>query len=137
MIDYEAEIVDMIAKGLYDEYGVKGIVVTSEPISTLQKIFPAVSVVERDNAILSRTRAMDNIENHAAVMYEIDIYSNLKEGKKQQAKEIAAKVNDILTSNNFTRIMSQPIDNIADPTIYRIKMRFRAIFGTHGQIYTT
>lgn len=136
MIDFENAVVDMIASELYEEYGVGGIVVTSEPITTVQKTFPAVSIIEKDNTVLTRTRAMDNIENHATVMYETDIFSNLKSGKKQEAKKIAAQIDEILTKHNFTRIMCQPLENLADPTIYRIKMRHRAVFGKEGQIYT-
>lgn len=137
MIDFENQIVDIIAKELYEEYGENGISVTSEPVSTVQKIFPAVSIVQADNSILLKTRATDCIENHASVMFEIDIYSNIAQGKKQQAKKISALINDVLTKRNFTRTFCQPLDNLADSKIYRIKMRYKAVIGKNGVIYTT
>lgn len=136
MIDFENQIVDMISVPLYEKYGSGGISVISEPVSTVQKIFPAVSVIQMDNSILMKTRATDCIENHVSVMYEIDIYSNLVQGKKRQAKDIAEIINDILVGHNFTRTFCQPLDNLADSKIYRIKMRFKAVIGKNGVIYT-
>jgi hypothetical protein len=137
MIDFENQVIDMVAKPLYEKYGEDGIFVTGEPVSTVQTLFPAVSVIQSDNAVLTRTRAMYGIENHVTVLYEVDVYSNLTSGKKRQAKEIAAVISDVLTEHNFTRTMCQPLDNLADLKIYRIKMRFKAVIGSDGWIYTS
>jgi hypothetical protein len=137
MIDFENQVVDMAAKPLYEKYGDNGIFVTSEPVSTVQNLFPAVSIIQMDNAVLMRTRSMDSVENHATVMYEVDVYSNLTQGKKRQAKEIAAIISDVFTEHNFTRTFCQPLDNLADSKIYRIKMRFKAVMDKDGWIFTT
>lgn len=137
MIDFENSVIDMLSVALYEKYGEGGIFVTGEPVDTLQEDFPAVSVIQKDNSILERTRAMDCIENHAAVMFEVDIYSNLTNGKKQQVKEIAAVINDFFVNHNFTRTFCQPLDNLSDMRIYRMKLRFKAVIGKNGVIYTT
>lgn len=137
MIDFENNIIDMISNILYEKYGEYGVFVTGEPVNTLQEDFPAVSVIQMDNNVLERTRSMDCIENHAAVMFEVDVYSNLTTGRKQQAKEIAAVISDFFISHNFTRTLCQPLDNLADSRIYRIKLRFKAVIGKNGVIYTT
>jgi hypothetical protein len=137
MIDFENQVFDTIAKPLYDQFGENGIFITGEPVRTVQELFPAVSIIQTDNSVLMKTRSMENIENHANVMYEIDVYSNLTQGRKRQAKEIAAIISDVFTEHNFTRTFCQPLDNLADSKIYRIKMRFKAVIGKDGWIYTT
>lgn len=135
MIDFENQIFTMIVKSLRSKYG-KGIFVTGENVSTIQKQFPAVSIIQKSNDILFQTRTMENNENHATVMIEVDVYSNLEKGKKQQAKEITALINDIFVEHNFVRIFSEPLDNLSDMKIYRIKSRFKAVIGKNGMIYT-
>lgn len=135
MIEFENSIFTMISKPLREKYQ-KNIFITGEQVSTVQKVFPAVSIVQKSNDILMKTRTTDCNENHAIVMIEVDVYSNLNTGKKQQAKEILGQINDILVSHNFTRVFCQPLDNLANAKIYRIKARFKAVIGKDGTIYT-
>lgn len=135
MIDFENQIFTLIATSLREKYG-QGIYITGEPVSTVQKVFPAVSIIERSNTIYQRTRSTDIIENHATLMYEIDVYSNLTKGKKQQAKEITAIINDILIKHNFTRTFCEPLENLSNNKIYRIKSRFNAVIDIDGTFYT-
>ena len=135
MIDFENQIFTLIATSLREKYG-QGIYITGEPVSTVQKVFPAVSIIERSNTIYQRTRSTDNIENHATLMYEVDVYSNLTKGKKQQAKEITAIINDILIKHNFTRTFCESLENLSNNKIYRIKSRFIVVIDKNGMFYT-
>lgn len=60
-------------------------------------------------------------------MYEVEIYSNKTEGKKAECKTLAAAVDAILATKGFTRIMLEPLPNLADDSIYRMTGRYRAI----------
>ena len=124
MIDIEREIFDTVAKVVRDEY--PDAYVSGEYVKTPPQ-FPAVFLVEADNSAYVRTQTSDNIENHAELMYEVDIFSNKTSGKKSECKEIASLIDNEMAALGFSRMMLQPIPNMDDATIYRIKGRYRAV----------
>lgn len=88
--------------------------------------FPCVVIVEADNSVLERTRTLDNTENYAQVMYEINVYTNDSQGKKTKAKSIANVIDGQMSLMHFTRKFRSQTPNI-DRTIYRITMRYSAV----------
>jgi hypothetical protein len=69
------------------------------------------------------------IENHANLMYQVDIFSNLTSGKKAECKKILKVVDEKMSEMGFVRILCEPIENLEDATIYRITARYNAIVG--------
>ena len=132
MIDLENEIFDRVAKAVrsvYPNIFINGEYVKSPPT------FPAVSLVEMDNSVYTRTQTSDSVENHAELMYELDVYSNKKSGKKSECKAIASLIDNEMAALGFSRIMLQPIPNMDDATIYRMKGRYRAVASKDKTIY--
>lgn len=134
MIDIESTVFSTVAAVLREEYD--GIFVSGEAVS-VPTAFPAVTLVERSNSVYEKMQTADRRENHAVLMYEADIYSNLASGKKQQAKEIAAKIDTIMQNLGFIRTFGQPIDNFADTSVYRYKLRYKGIVGRNYTVYTS
>ena len=97
--------------------------------------FPAVSLVEMDNTHYTFTQTSSEMENHADVMYEVNVYSNKKVGKKSECKKIIALIDNEMTARGFTRTMLQPIPNMDDATIYRMVARYKAIVSKNNVIY--
>ena len=97
--------------------------------------FPAVSLVEMDNTQHTSTQTSSEMENHADVMYEVNVYSNKKVGKKSECKKIIALIDKEMTAMGFTRTMLQPIPNMDDATIYRMVARYKAIVSKENVIY--
>ena len=124
MIDIESQVFDRIATRLRETFD--GIYVTGEYVKTPSS-FPAASLVEMDNTPLTRTQTSDSVENHAVLMYELNVYSNKTAGKKTECKKIAAIVDEEMAAMGFTRTMLNPIPNMDDATIYRITGRYRAV----------
>ena len=124
MIDIESELFSIIAEQVRAVY--PNIYMTGEYVRAPAK-FPCISIEEKNNAIWRNSRTRDEVENAAAVMYEVNVYSNLKTGKKRQAKEIMSVVDKVLTDMKFTRTMLSPLPNAADATIYRITGRYQGI----------
>ena len=91
--------------------------------------FPCVSIEEKNNAVWRNSRDSGAIENAVAVMYEVNVYSNLKNGKKDECKAITAVVDEAMEKLGFTRTMLNPLPNQADATIYRMTGRYQAIVG--------
>ena len=131
MIDIENDVFDTVAKSLRAIY--PGIYVVGEYVSAPPK-FPAVSVVEADNRIVTNMRTL-NIENAATVMYEVNVYSNKASGKKSEAKAIASTIDSIFAQIGFTRTMKNQVPNLNDASIYRIVCRYEAVVDKELWIY--
>ena len=132
MIDYEHEIFKTVATVVREKY--PNIYMIGEYVKVSPK-FPCVSLVEMDNQSYQRTEDSGSSENHASVMYEVNIYSNKTVGKKSECKEIAAIIDEQMLALGFARTMLQPIPNMDDATIYRMVGRYSAIISKNKAIY--
>lgn len=132
MIDVESEIFSLVATTLRSAYD--DIYVTGEYVSQPPK-FPAVFIVEMENSVYLPGRDSSGIENFANVIYQVDVYSNLVRGKKAQVREIIGMIDVLMAVNGFTRSFMNPVQNMNDPTIYRITARYTAVVGKDKVIY--
>ena len=132
MINVETDIFDIVAKAVRNAY--PDIYMIGENVKSPSK-FPCVSLVEIDNSAYIRTQTNGSVENHADLMYELNVYSNKKSGKKSECKAIAALIDNEMAALNFSRTMLQPMPNMDDATIYRIVGRYRAVASKDKIIY--
>lgn len=132
MIDMENEIFNEVSERVRVKY--PNIFMTGEYVKSPSS-FPCVSLVEADNATFRNSQTSDGKENHAAVMYELNVYSNKTKGKKAECKEIVAFIDEILMELNFTRLMLEPVPNQDEATIYRMLGRYRAVISKNKTIY--
>ena len=132
MIDIESELFSYVARRVREKY--PDIFITGEYVKSPPS-FPCVSLIENDNAVLRSTQTSNSHENHATVMYELNVYSNKTTGKKAECKAIASFIDEILMSLNFTRTMLNPIPNLDDATIYRMFGRYKAVVSKDSTIY--
>ena len=132
MIDCENEVFDTIAKAVRNVY--PSAFVSGEYIKAPSK-FPHVSLIEMSNTAYDRTQTSGDLENHASLMYEVNIYSNKKSGKKSECKAIAALIDNEMATLGFSRTMLQPIPNMDDATIYRMTGRYTAVVSKDKAIY--
>jgi hypothetical protein len=124
MIDIESQVFDRVATRVREQF--PDIFVAGEYVSSPSS-FPAASLVEMDNSTRETTVDSGSNENHANVMYEVNVYSNKTIGKKSECKEIAAIIDEQMLALGFARTMLQPIPNLDDATIYRMVGRYSAI----------
>ena len=132
MINIESEVFGIIARAIRDKYP-KAYVV-GEYVKSPSK-FPCVSIVEVDNTMYERTQSSGSLENHADVMYEVNVYSNKTSGKKSECKDIASLIDNEFAALGFSRTMLQPIPNMDDATIYRMTGRYRGIVSKDKKVY--
>ena len=91
--DIETDVFDAVATTLEAKYG--DIFVTGEYVHA-PEFFPAVSIIEEDNA--AYLPALDTEgSHHSRLMYEVNVYSNLKSAgfcqTGQAAQDIAERGN--------------------------------------------
>ena len=136
MIDMEDEIFGEVSEKVYEKFAEKcpDLFVTGEYVKSPPS-FPCVSLVEVDNAVFRNSQTTEGRENHAAVMYELNVYSNKSSGKKAECKEIVAFIDELLMGLNFTRTMLEPVPNQEDATIYRMLGRYRAVISKNKVIH--
>ena len=132
MIDVENDVFDEVAKKVRAEF--PQIYVTGEYVKSPPS-FPCVSLVEIDNATFRNSQTTEGKENHVAVSYELNVYSNKTKGKKAECKKIVAFIDEVLMNLNFTRIMLEPVPNQNDATIYRMLGRYRAVVSQNKTIF--
>ena len=132
MIDVENEIFSKVAESVRAAY--PSAFVSGEYVRTPPK-FPFVSLIEMSNTAYDRTQSSAGLENHASVMYEVNIYSNRTSGKKSECKAIAALIDNEMATLGFSRTMLQPIPNMDDATIYRMTGRYTAVISKDKKLY--
>ena len=132
MINIENEIFTVIANAIRTAY--PGAFVVGEYVKAPPR-FPCVSIIEQDNAVYDKTQTSGNLENHASVMYEVNVYSNKKSGKKSECKAIASLIDNEFAALGFSRTMLQPIPNGDDATIYRIVGRYMGVVSKDLKVY--
>lgn len=132
MIDIESEVFSVVSNAVKRKYPdgyVSGEYVKTPPM------FPAALIVEMDNTVYEKTQTSDSVENHSTLMYEVDVFSNKKSGKKSECKAIASLIDNEMAALGFSRMMLQPIPNMDDATIYRMTGRYRAVVSKDKMIY--
>lgn len=98
--------------------------VTSEFTQQPEK-FPCVMVNMVENHVYERT-SDEKVENHARVVFQIEVFTAFTDKKKTAAKNIFQAVDSAMEGMKFVRTMYANLPNM-DKTIYRITSRYRAI----------
>lgn len=131
MIDIENEVYTIVCNNLRAEFPN---IATSQIYERTPAQFPFVHFEEQDNYDYRPT--MTNCkDNHVFLMYEVNVYSNKKSGKKQEVKKIVANIDRTMRDLGFRRTAKRSIDNLYDATIYRMFLRYVAIVDKNKTIY--
>lgn len=130
MINIEEDVFDYIANSLEKNFPE----VTVGDETRTPASFPFVSVVEADNYAYEKTRDSGGIENHAVLMYEVNVYSNKSVGRKSECKEIFMFVDKLFSEIGFARTSKGNI-SMNDATAYRLIGRYKAVASNEKIIY--
>ena len=132
MIDMESSIFNRVVTRVHEVF--PDIFMVGEYVNS-PPVFPAVSLVEMDNSTRVDTIDSGSNENHANVMYEVNVYSNKTVGKKSECKEIIALIDEEMLAMGFSRSTLTPVPNEYDSTIYRMVGRYRATVSSKHEIF--
>ena len=132
MIDIENAVFNAVAMKVREVY--PDVFMTGEYVNSPAS-FPAVSLVEMNNSTRIETIDSGSNENHANVMYEVNVYSNKTVGKKTECREILGLIDEELLRMGFSRSTLTPVPNEYDSTIYRMVGRYRAAISSDHKIY--
>lgn len=130
MIDIANVMLRIVKEAVQAEY--PNCDVLSYNPDTISK-FPCVTVVEKDNFVYRRSQDNISSENHAEVVFEVQVYSNSTDGKKQEAKKILSLADEAMLNSNFTRTLKSELPN-ADRSVYRLYASYTAIVAQSVEI---
>lgn len=106
---------------------------TSSVYTNTPSDFPFVSIEEINNSVYENTSDSCDIENHANIQFEINIYTQNPQ-KKSKGDGIANAIDNLLKSYNFVRITKTPLPNTSE-TIYHLVMRYEGIVSKDSVVY--
>ena len=132
MIDIENAVFNRVATRVREVF--PDIFMTGEYVKSPPS-FPAASLMEMDNSTRTETIDSGSNENHANVMYEVNVYSNKTAGKKTECKAIIALIDEEMLAMGFSRSTLTPVPNEYDSTIYRMVGRYRAAVSSKHEIF--
>jgi hypothetical protein len=122
VIDKEKEVFTAVATRLREKH--PQIYVVGTELTSTPPRFPAVSIVQTNNAIRTEHSTFDSLENVVGEDYKAEVYSNLEKGKETETKEITNDISDVFCELGYERTFCEPIAN-GDPTISRRVSRYR------------
>ena len=132
MIDIESDVVAQVQTNVRTSY--PSLTVYSEYLRKPAS-FPHVTLIEMSNTSYMPTATSGYANNHARLMFSMEVFSNKRNGKKAEAEHIANLVDETMIGLGFARTMKQPIANLEDATIYRIVARYQAVVSESGTIH--
>lgn len=106
---------------------------TASVYTNMPSIYPFVSLEEIGNAVYEQTSDSCDIENHADIEYEVNIYTQNPK-KKSKGDGIAQVVDTFFKTSGFIR-MTRNILQSQDETTYRIILRYRGVVSKDHVVY--
>lgn len=132
MKSIENAVITAIYDALNPEY--PGIMVYGDA-TAVAETFPCVSAYEADNSTAADTLDSSGREKFSDAMYQIDVYSNLDQGRKAQCRKILEIIDQKLTRFGLVRTTTLPTPNLNDNNIYRLTARYTARIGDNNTVY--
>lgn len=131
MITVESDVITQVEASLQTDYPNIAI---SSVLELNPSEFPFVSIEEADNYSRVETASTTTSENHANVVYEVNVFVNQVQGKKAEARKIFTIIDNKMNSLGFIRTSSQFI-GFDDGTKYRMFGRYKGIVSSDYKIY--
>ena len=98
--------------------------------------FPTVFAREIGHFTPAQTQTLTNQQDVYETTWEVQIFSNLTSGAKEQAYKLMAAVKTALRGLYFIEVSENPIDT-ANEKYYTLVARFRRVIGSGEEFPTT
>jgi hypothetical protein len=132
MIDIENQVFDTLSTALKSKFPK---ITVKSGLENIPSAFPSVHVEEADNFVRQDSIDSGSVENHAHVMFEINVYSNHSTIKKSESKRIFSYIDGQMAEMGFVRMMKIGFfeDNASR---YRMIGRYAAVVAADETIYS-
>ena len=133
MIDVELTILNILKTKLASEFS--GLSVYGEEYVELPASFPSVTFEETGNSTYSQTKTSGGKVNHSIITYDIDVYSNLRVGRKNQVKEIFEVIDNEMELLGFEKTFYERLP-MGDNLSYRRKAKYTGLVSKDHIVYS-
>ena len=110
--------------------------VCTQTYTPVQAKFPTVFAREIGRLTPNGTPTLSNAQDISERSWEVQVFSNIKTGAKEQAYDIMDAVKGALRALYFVEYYEAPIDQ-QDKSIYCLVARFRRIIGSGEEMPST
>lgn len=121
MINKENEVFTRVRNAVLAEFPIADVDGSYQQVPST---FPHVSLYMSDTYVPENAIDSSDEPEYMAMTFEVNVYSNSVSGKKQEAKKIMGIIFDTMYEMNFRMIVSSPVPNLNDSSIYRQTARF-------------
>lgn len=132
MIDKVNEVFSNVSSTVRSEY--PGASITGEYVRRPSK-FPCVTLDETQNVTVGNLEDSTGEEKFAGVTYRLQVFSNKRNGKRAEAREIFALADKAMLAMGFRRVTYTTTPEFYESTIYSITATYEAIVSADGVIY--
>lgn len=108
----------------------------TQTYTPVQARFPTVFAREIGRLTPNGTPTFSNAQDISECSWEVQVFSNIKPGAKEQAYELMDAVKTALRSLYFVEYFESPLDQ-RDKSIYCLVARFRRIIGSGEDMPST
>lgn len=132
MIDFNNEFFTIVADEVRSEHPKANVV--GEYVRKPSK-FPTVTLDEYENVTEGWLEDSSGEEKFAGVAYRLQVSSNLRKGKKAEARSIFATADTVMRRLGFRRMSYTTTPDIYDSLVYTITATYEAIVSASGCVY--
>jgi len=132
-LSIENEVIDTVTKAIRAVYSTVKIY---DDYPDITDTLPCVTINQAEDSTYQPSMTSGNTENHILVAFDINIYTNKSEGKKQEAKAIANTIKTSMSGMGFIRTFNSPLPNPNDISIYRRNMKYSAVVSNDKHTYS-
>ena len=108
----------------------------TQTYTPVQARFPTVFAREIGRLTPNGTPTFSNAQDISECSWEVQVFSNIKPGAKEQAYELMDAVKAALRSLYFVEYFESPLDQ-RDKSIYCLVARFRRVIGSGEEMPST
>lgn len=96
---------------------------TSEVVDA-PSVFPHIEIVQSESITDTSGQTNEFAENRANLTFDITVYSNLKEGKRSQCREIMNHIDNYVQRMNFSRQTMTFLPNMMNHSYARLFAKY-------------
>ena len=126
-MNYKSNVFNIVSSAIRNKFG-KDTYIAAERVYAPSR-FPCVWIVEMDAYPEQRYTAIDFSDEQARSVFEVQVFSNLKNGAMSQAEKMMDCAEKAFRSLGYRMTSCSTVDNAADFSIKRKAARFTRIIG--------
>ena len=129
MIDKENEVYTRVRERVLQEFPEATMDSSYQPVPSG---FPHITLYQGDASVPQSLLDTSTHPKFESLMFDVQVYSNKTNRKKQECKQIMEIIDTALSEMNMRRTILTPVPNLNDASIYRLTARYEVMVDAGG-----